>query len=59
MTTAFVEAGSLFCQQGSSWRGADQSQMCWLSGRFDDDTPLTVKAADIAIDSDCRATCPF
>jgi hypothetical protein len=33
--------------------------MCWLSGRFDDDTPLTVKAADIAIDSDCRATCPF
>ena len=33
--------------------------MCWLSGRFDDDTPLTVKAADIAIDDDCRATCAF
>jgi hypothetical protein len=33
--------------------------MCWLSGSSDDDTPLTVKAADIAIDSECMATCAF
>ena len=58
MTTAFVEAGSLFCQRGRVG-GGRINRMCWLSGRFDDDTPLTVKAADIAIDSDCRATCTF
>ena len=58
MTTAFVERVR-YSASGVGLAGADQSQMCWLSGSSDDDTPLTVKAADIAIDSDCRATCAF
>jgi len=38
MTTAFVERVR-YSASGVGLAGADQSRMCWLSGRFDDDTP--------------------
>jgi len=58
MTTAFVEAGSLFCQRGRVGGGGSIPNVLAVR-QVRRRHPLTVKAADIAIDSDCRATCAF